>query len=68
MEVFTIHASKHGEWVETQETSPTLTVAKANKLHKTGWDVHITDANGRRYGPSRFNEVLSFDRKASIRF
>ena len=30
MELFTIHASKDGEWVETQGTSPTLTVAKAN--------------------------------------
>ena len=51
MELFTIHASKDGDWVETQDTSPTLTVAKANTLHKTGWDVHITDSDGRRYGP-----------------
>ena len=43
MELFTIHASKDGDWVETQDTSPTLTVAKANTLHKTGWDVHVTD-------------------------
>ena len=57
MELFTIHASKDGDWVETQDTSPTLTVAKANTLHKTGWDVHIADYDGRRYGPSRFNEL-----------
>jgi hypothetical protein len=68
MEAFTIHASKDGKWVETQGTSPTLTVAKANTLLKTGWDVHITDADGRRYGPTRFHEVLSFDRKSPIRF
>ena len=61
MEAFTIHASKDGKWVETQGTSPTLTVAKANTLLKTGWDVHITDSDGRRYGPTRFNEVLSFE-------
>ena len=61
MELFTIHASKDGDWVETQDISPTLTVAKANTLHKTGWNVHITDAHGRRYRPTRFNEVLSFD-------
>ena len=67
MELFTIHASKDGEWVETQGTSPTLTVAKASSLHKTGWDVHITDSDGRRYGPSRFNES-SFDRKSPIKF
>jgi hypothetical protein len=68
IELFTIHASKDGNWIETQETSPTLTVAKANSLRKTGWDVHITDANGRRYGPPRFNEILSFDRKPPIKF
>ena len=43
MEFFTIHASKDGNWIETQDTSPTLTVAKANSLHKTGWNVHIRD-------------------------
>jgi hypothetical protein len=63
MEAFTIHASKDGKWVETEQTSPTLTVAKANSLLKTGWDVHIMDDEGRRYGPTKFNEVLSFDRK-----
>ena len=68
MELFTIHASKDGDWVETKDTSPTLTVAKANTLHKTGWGVHITDSDGRRYGPTRFNEVLSFDRKSPIKF
>ena len=68
MELFTIHASKDGNWVETGNPSPTLTVAKANKLHKTGWDVHITDSGGRRYGPARFNEILSFDRKSPIKF
>jgi hypothetical protein len=52
MELFTIHASKDGDRVETQDTSPTMTVAKANTLHKTGWDVHVTDSDGRRYGPT----------------
>ena len=68
MEIFTVHASKDGEWVETQIKSPTLTVAKANSLQKSGWDVHITDGDGRRYGPTRFNEILSFDRKSPIKF
>ena len=52
MAFYTIHASKDGEWVEAQFTSPTLTT-----LLKTGWDVHIADSDGRRYGP-----------KASMRF
>ena len=68
MELFIVHASKDGQRVEAQNTSPTLTVAKANSLHKSGWDVHITDSDGRRYGPNGFNEVLSFDRKPSIKF
>jgi len=68
MALFTIHASKDGEWVETQCTSPTLTVAKANILLKAGWDVHIADSDGRRYGPKSFNEVPSFDRKSPIKF
>jgi hypothetical protein len=68
MELFTIEASKKGNWIETKDLSPTLAVAKANILQKTGWDVHITDSYGRRYGPSRFHEVLSFDRKPPIKF
>ena len=56
MEAFTIHASKDGKWVETQGTSPTLTVAKANTLLKTGWDVHTTDTAG------------DMDRRGSMRF
>ena len=68
MDTFTVHASKDGDWVETQFTSPTLTVAKANSLKKGGWDVHIRDSEGRRYGPAQFNELLSFDRRPSIKF
>jgi len=37
MEAFTIHASKDGKWVETQGTSPTLTVAKANTRRQAIW-------------------------------
>lgn len=68
IEMFTIHASKDGNWIETQEPSPTMAVANANMLHKSGWDVHVTDFHGRRYGPTRLNEILSFDRKAPIKF
>lgn len=68
MEIFTIHASKDGDWVETQLTSPTLAVARANGLTKSGWDVHITDSEGRRYGSVRFNDILSFDRKPRNKF
>jgi hypothetical protein len=59
---FTVHASRNGETNEVQQDSPTLTVAKARGLFKTGWKVHIADSAGRRYAPSEFDEILRFDR------
>ena len=59
---FTVHASKNGETNEVHQNSPTLTVAKARGLFKTGWKVHIADSAGRRYAPSEFDEILKFDR------
>jgi hypothetical protein len=59
---FTVYASKNGETSETQRTSPTITVAKARTLFKSGWRVHIADAAGRKYGPAEFDEILKFDR------
>jgi hypothetical protein len=58
---FTVHASKNGETSATHRTSPTITVAKARMLYKTGWTVHIADAAGRRYSPAEFDEILKFD-------
>jgi hypothetical protein len=59
---FTVHASRNGEINEVQQDSPTLTVAKARGIFKTGWKVHIADSAGRRYAPSEFDEILRFDR------
>ena len=58
---FTISWSKNGETSEVQLTSPTLTVAKARMLFKAGWRVHITNAAGRQFAPSEFDDVLKFD-------
>ena len=58
---FTISSSKNGESSELQLTSPTLTVAKARMLFKSGWRVHITNAAGRQLAPSEFDEILKFD-------
>jgi len=58
---FTISSSKNGETSEVQLTSPTLTVAKARMLFKSGWRVHITDAAGRQFAPSEFDDILKFD-------
>jgi hypothetical protein len=58
---FTISSSKDGASNELQLSSPTLTVAKARMLFKSGWRVHITNAAGRQFAPSEFDEVLKFD-------
>ena len=68
MTAFTIHASKDGQSVTTVRIGPTITVAKARELSKAGWQVHITDADGRQYGPDKFDELLRFDRKPPIKF
>jgi hypothetical protein len=60
---FTVHASRNGETSQTHRTSPTVTVAKARVLFKTGWSVHIADSAGRQYAPSEFDEILKFDRQ-----
>ncbi len=58
---FTISSSRDGETSEMQLTSPTLTVAKARMLFKSGWRVQITSAAGRQFAPSEFDDVLKFD-------
>jgi hypothetical protein len=58
---FAISSSKNGETSEMQLTSPTLTVAKARMLFKSGWRVQITNAAGRQFAPSEFDDVLKFD-------
>jgi hypothetical protein len=58
---FRISSSKDGQTGEFELTSPTLTVAKARMLFKSGWRVHITNAAGRQFAPSEFDEVLKFD-------
>jgi hypothetical protein len=58
---FTISSSKDGENAEVQLTSPTLTVARARMLFKSGWRVQVTNAAGRQFAPSEFDEILKFD-------
>ena len=58
---FTVFSTKDGETNELQMTSPTLTVAKARVLFKSGWRVHVTNAAGRQFAPSEFDQVLRFD-------
>jgi hypothetical protein len=58
---FTISSSKDGENAEVQLTSPTLTVARARMLFKSGWRVQVTNAAGRQFAPSEFDDILKFD-------
>jgi hypothetical protein len=61
MTAFTIHASKDGETIETVLMGPTMAVAKARTLSKSGWQVHVTDPDGRVFQPDKFDQLLSFD-------
>jgi hypothetical protein len=58
---FTISSSKDGETAIVQMTSPTLTVARARMLFKSGWRVQVTNAAGRQFAPSEFDDILKFE-------
>ena len=58
MPVFTIHASKGGQSVTTVRIGLAATVAKAEGLIQSGWQVRVTDAAGRQYGYGRFDVML----------
>lgn len=58
---FTISSSKDGETATVQMTSPTLTVARARMLFKSGWRVQVTNAAGRQFAPAEFDDILKFD-------
>ncbi|MEH2609599.1 hypothetical protein [Bradyrhizobium sp. AZCC 1693] len=59
---FTIRAVKDGDTTVLVRAGPTLAVAKARALSKTGWIVEIIDADGVSYPASKFDQLLSFDR------
>jgi hypothetical protein len=61
MAALVVHASKDEEGTRTLFTSPVLAVAKARGLHKTGWQVHVVDADGRIFHPDKFDQLLRFD-------
>ena len=51
---FAIHGSKNGESVVTVRIRPDAAVDKARLLESFGWQVHITDSAGRKFGVSDF--------------
>jgi hypothetical protein len=68
MAALVVHASKDGESTRTLSTSPALTVAKPRGLCKSGWQVHVIDADGRVFHPEKFDHLLKFDSKPAIKF
>jgi len=67
MAALVIHASKDAESMRALFINPALTVSKARSLVKTGWQVHVTDADGHIFHPDRFDELLMFERKKMLR-
>jgi hypothetical protein len=68
MVALVVHASKAGESTRTLFTSPVLTVAKARGLSKSGWQVHVVDADGRVFHPEKFDHLLRFDPEPATKF
>jgi hypothetical protein len=63
MAALVVHASKDDESTRTLFTSPVLAVAKARGLFKTGWQVHVVDAEGCVFHPEKFDHLLRFPAK-----
>jgi hypothetical protein len=63
MVALVVHASKDGESTRTLFASPVLAVAKARGLFKTGWQVHVVDADGRVFHSEKLDHLLRFPPK-----
>ena len=62
MAALVLHARKDGESQSMLFISPSLTVARARWLHKSGWQVHVSDGAGRVFRPEQFDELLELYR------
>lgn len=62
MTALIIHASKDAESMRALFISPGTAVAKARRLVNTGWQVHVTDAEGHIFHPDRFDDLLMAER------
>ena len=60
--IFTIHAARKGETIVTHRINPEVAVAQARTLRAAGWRVRISDADGRRFGPHAFDELMMINR------
>ena len=62
---FAIHGSKDGQSVVTVRISPDAAVYKARLLKSSGWQVHISDSAGHRFGVSDFDRLIWIDRETA---
>ena len=67
MAALIVHASKDGESTRTLFASPVLAVAKARGLFKSGWQVHVVDAESRVFHPEKFDHLLRFPDKPATK-
>jgi hypothetical protein len=67
MTALVVHASKQGDSSRILFASPILAHAKARGFLKAGWQVHVTDSDGRVFQPDRLDDLLKFDRKKALR-
>lgn len=67
MAALVVHASKDDQSTRALFTSPVLAVAKARGLVKTGWQVHVVDADGRVFHPDTFDHLLRFPPKLATK-
>ena len=52
-------AERENEKVKIERTSSLLIVAKARIWASEGWEVVVTDAEGKSYAPAEFDRLLA---------
>jgi hypothetical protein len=58
---FIVNASKGVDTSTTVRLSVAVAIAKADALIDQGWEVSIIGPDGKRYGPSEFDKLLTLD-------
>jgi hypothetical protein len=60
--IYTIRATRNDQTIVTHRIIPDVAVAQARTLKAAGWRVSIAGAGGRQFGPSEFDQLLTFVR------
>jgi hypothetical protein len=56
---YTIVAEKNGKTVKTKRTSLLLAAARARIWSSEGWNVDVTDGDGKLLDPAKFDQLLA---------